>query len=775
MRPLLPRPPGWFSSVAAVMFLIRTTNSCALICLFVISLLLNASARELVVADFNSQSVFNNFSGDHGAFARGDAQIRGGFDTTVFFGPNGAALRLEYSVPLGFCGVWGSILGKQAFPQQTLNFTNLYYPLKNSADNPSRIEKVRVTHVSFWARGDGRGDFEHRLKMEIKSPSTLAGDALFVIPNDAQWRRYDFSLHALSETNLAQVKNLVFVVEDWRNNRRTNGTIYLDDVSLLTDEPPSDPARWGDDALLDVISHRAFAYFLRFTDDLGFALDRSTLSDMVSVGTIGFQLGAYCIGHQRGWGQAQELEQRVETILKNLEALPMGPEADTSRAGYRGFYYHFLAANTGRRKDSNVELSIYDTMLLMYGVLACKEYFPDNAAIQKYSQAVFDRVEWDWFIDRRPGGNQHQFHLDWLPEGPAGGTYRNHIDGQTDEAFMVDVLALGSRTHPAGIETYRARTRSFGSYPRTNSHPILVSWRGSMFNYFFASCWLNFESRGLDLHVEHPVDIWRNNRLAIEANRRFCLDHAGSKTGQASGYYTTYGPNAWGLTACDNLPGPRVRAPSEYFGFGALPSEENVRFRTRAFHAGTIAVYGPASSINYTPSESLAALRHFFSIPRLWSPLFGFGDAYSLDPHYFEAPYDAEGNPTIRAATHLNGPWINSMSMGVNVGPMLLAIENYRTGLMWSLTRKNPEIADGLDRIFGIATIEPEEVAVEHNSPAAVRIRWKPSARASEYAVYGSTDLSDWRLLAAGIKGAEWVDQSVPPGGQRFYLVKAIR
>jgi hypothetical protein len=87
----------------------------------------------------------------------------------------------------------------------------------------------------------------------------------------------------------------------------------------------------------------------------------------------------------------------------------------------------------------------------------------------------------------------------------------------------------------------------------------------------------------------------------------------------------------------------------------------------------------------------------------LWNPLFGFGDAYSLDPHYIEHVYDRTGNPQIRFAGFLNGPWINNMTMGVNVGPMLLAIENYRSGLIWKLTAKNPEIQAGLDRIFGVS------------------------------------------------------------------------
>lgn len=758
------------------MFRIRTAKSLSLSCLLFAALLFRGAGAELSFADYDNQSVFNNFSGDSGAFANGDASISGSFDNRIFHGSSGAALKLRYSVKSGFCGVWNSLLGKETFPQHALNFTNLYGALRNSTGNPSRIEGVRITNFCFWARGDGKGDFEHALKIEFKSAAgKLVGSEVFQIPNDANWKRFELPVSSFGPADLSQMKELVLVIEDWRNNNRAIGTLFLDDLSFTTDEPAITPSRWGDDALLDVISQRAFSYFLRFTDDLGFALDRSTFSDMVSVGTIGFQLAAYCIGHERGWADKQELEARVLKVLKNINSLPMGPEPGTSRSGYRGFYYHFLTANSGLRKDSNVELSIYDTMLLMYGVLTCKEYFSDNPEIQQLSQQLFDRVEWDWYVDHQPGPNQNQFFLEWQPGQNPGGAFYRHVDGQTDEAFMVDVLALGSRTHRVAPETYLARSRVFGVYPLSSPDPILVTWRGSMFNYFFASCWLNFEARGLDLHPTRPVNIWRNNKLAIEANRRFCIAHASELAGEADGFYTSYGENSWGLTACDNLVAPDAMGPSEYFSFGALPSEENLRFNTRALHCGTVAVYGAGSSINYLPKESIAALRHFFEVPRLWNPLFGLGDAFSLDPHYLESPYDPEGNPTIRAAGYLNGPWINSMTMGVNVGPMLLAIENHRTGMTWKLLAKSPEMSAGLDRIFGIATIEPESVVMEHHSAAAVHIRWKAEPEATQYAVFASPDFNHWQLLQSGIKETDWLDHQLPPNTQRFYLIKAIR
>lgn len=656
--------------------------------------------QNLTVSDFNSQGFFNNFSGDTGTFTGKTATVRAVFDTRRHHGTNGASLRVDYSVPSGFCGVWHSLLGRDAYHNQSLNFTNLHGLLRNSRGNPVRVENVRVTNFVFWACGNGDGSFEHKVKLEFKSADGLVDDQLYSIPNTTNWTRYEFPIASLGAGDLSRMKEFVFVIEDWQNDQRTSH-FFLDDYALVTDETPGEVTQLNDDAMLDLISQLAFAHFLRFTDDLGFALDRSTFSDEVSVAAIGFQLAAYCIGHRRGWAPPAELEAKVVRILQNLLRLPAGPEADRKQAGYRGFYYHFLSANLGFRKDENVELSPYDTTLLMFGVLTAKEYFADNIKIQALSEQLYNRVEWNWMVDRAAGPNAKRFRLAWKPGPTEAGTFLGHVDGQTDEALMLDVLALGSKTHRVSFDTYLARNRYTGTYPPGGTNEILVSWGGSLFNYFFADCWMNLRQRGRDQHPTAGRNLAENNRLAIIANRQFCIDN--SATSRANGY-ATYGENSWGLTACDNLVPPHHHTPSEYFAFGAPPTEEALRLGTQPLHAGTIAVYGAASCINFLPAQVIATLRHYFEIPGLWSPLFGFGDAFSLDPHFVEPMSDEMGNPRIVRADYLNGPWVNNMTMGVDEGPMLLAIENYRSGMIWKLTAKNPRIKAGLDTIFGAGT-----------------------------------------------------------------------
>ena len=663
----------------------------------------HAMAEEVTFADYNDQGFFNNFSGDSGVFANGDARMTVSFDNRVFHGTNGASLRVDYSVPTGFCGLWNSTIGKMSYPRHSLDFNNLYDGLRNSTGNPSRVENVHVTNFTFWACGNGQGDFAHQIKVEFKSAAgSLLDSKVFSLPNQTNWTRFVFPVNTASG-DWVHAKEIVFVVENWRNDGRKSH-FFLDDLAFDTDEPAYDAARFSDDALLDLVSQRAFFYFLNFTDDLGFALDRSTFSDIVSAGTVGFQLTAYCIGCERGWADRKELENRVVTILQHLYKLPMGPDTDLSRAGYRGLYYHFLSANAGTRKDEHVELSLYDTALLMYGVLTCKEYFPNNKEIQTLCNRLYDRVEWDWFVDHKAGSHQNQFRLAWMPGPKVEGTFYDHVDGQTDEALMVDLLALGSRTHPVSFATYLSRSRVFASYPRHDADKIMVTWKGSLFNYFFASCWLDFSHRGADRDPVHPWNLWENNKLAVLANRQFCIDHAAPKANSSSDHFATYGQNAWGLSACDNLVAPGSGYMSEYFPFGALPTQENALLGTKALQVGTIPVYGAASSINFAPADTIAALRHYFQIPALWSPVFGFADAFSLDPHYIGTVWDAHGNPQVFYADYLNGSWINHTIMGIDVGPMLLAIDNFRSGKIWKLTGKSPHISAGLNAVFGPVT-----------------------------------------------------------------------
>ncbi len=166
---------------------------------------LSAQAVEVTFSDYNDQGFFNNFSGDSGVFANGDSTMTVSFDNRVFHGTNGASLRVDYSVPTGFCGLWNSTLGKMSFPSHVLNFENLYGDLRNeSTGNPSRVENVHVTQFFVLCLRERA--------LEISAQSGESGiqkcaeggaagqQRLFGFPNQTNWSRFDFPIDT-SSTN----------------------------------------------------------------------------------------------------------------------------------------------------------------------------------------------------------------------------------------------------------------------------------------------------------------------------------------------------------------------------------------------------------------------------------------------------------------------------------------------------------------------------------------------------------------------------------------------
>ncbi|MGO8952367.1 MAG: glucoamylase family protein, partial [Rhodomicrobium sp.] len=114
-----------------------------------------------------------------------------------------------------------------------------------------------------------------------------------------------------------------------------------------------------------------------------------------------------------------------------------------------------------------------------------------------------------------------------------------------------------------------------------------------------------------------------------------------------------YGPDCWGLTSSEGDSGYRPHSPIE--------------------DDGVIAPCAALSSFPYTPQQSARALRYFVSLgSKLWGK-YGFADAF---------------NPTTG--------WYSNEHLAIDQGPIIVMIENYRTGLIWRLFMSCPEISQGL-------------------------------------------------------------------------------
>ncbi|OLK83608.1 hypothetical protein BXOR1_20505, partial [Xanthomonas oryzae pv. oryzicola] len=169
-------------------------------------------------------------------------------------------------------------------------------------------------------------------------------------------------------------------------------------VILVEAQLPPKPVKPPLPPLFSDIERRTFQFFWDTTNELnGLAPDRFPSRPFASIASVGFALTAYPIGIENGWISRNQAIDRTLTTLKFFRDAPMGPHK-TGRAGYKGFYYHFLDMQQGNRYDSWVELSSVDTALLMMGVLFTQSYYdgedPREKEIRQIADTLYKRVDW---------------------------------------------------------------------------------------------------------------------------------------------------------------------------------------------------------------------------------------------------------------------------------------------------------------------------------------------------------------------------------------------
>lgn len=580
-------------------------------------------------------------------------------------------------------------MGNSEFGQtQVLDFTDIYGELSGDSKD--------LEQITFWVKGSGVTNQVHNLKVELKdNRNDFEYTAIRYIPiddSDPTWRKvvldadvtnsdfWSYNLHAPDPTAM---KFLVFVVESSFNE--SSGTFYIDNIQFVdADDSEFSLGEHTDDEFLDLIGQKTFQYFLDWFDPESCQWhDRSTFPDLYSIASSGFGITALVIGDSRGWIDSPLAKERVKCAMENLVSgqSPTDTPSDLNdRNGFKGFFVHFLDKD-GTRKDEGSELSPVDTAILIFGVLAAREYYIDDPEIVDLADTIYRRVEWEFMLDRET----NLFFLAYRPEcgegfavpAPEGGCFSSrtddsplHWDYSTDELMLINTLAIGSPTHPVEPDVFYAWQRTSGEY---GGHNMIHSFFGSLFTYSFSHLFIDYETLGKDNHPDPSlrVDWLENSVQAAMANRQFAIDHQDSTRGDGDDDYTTYGPNSWGLTAADGPCG-------EYHSYGALPAA------LPPTHDGTIAPYGAGMALSFTPSESLDALKNFFSNTDLWRYRFGFGDAFNLDPpicalHWYEH---------------------NHALFGIDQGPLLLAIENYRSGLIWDIVGRNSDVRYALNALF---------------------------------------------------------------------------
>jgi hypothetical protein len=428
----------------------------------------------------------------------------------------------------------------------------------------------------------------------------------------------------------------------------------------------------ADAALLDSLEHRTFAFFWERSDArTGLTPDRWPTPSFSSVAAVGFALTAYPIGAERGWVTRQQAAERTLTTLKFFWSSPQGPQP-AGVIGYKGFFYHFLDMGKGARFET-VELSTIDTSLLLGGVLFCQTYYdrqtPEEVAIRAYADSLYRRVEWTWIQPKKPLVNHR-----WRPED---GFSPSNWQGY-DESMILYILALGSPTFPIDSTGWEAYTRTypwreFYGQAHINFEPL--------FGHQYSHIWVDF--RGIrDAYMRgRGIDYFENSRRATLSQRAYATANPNQWAG--------YAADVWGLTASDGpldstfLLGGRQRQFHTYWARGAAATD--VR------DDGTIAPTAAAASMPFAPEAVMPAIRAMRD--RYGTQLYqqyGFLDAFNPSLRTVLPLHHGRIDPTLG--------WFDNDYLGIDQGPIIAMIENYRSELVWKWMRRSPYIVRGLRR-----------------------------------------------------------------------------
>ncbi len=415
----------------------------------------------------------------------------------------------------------------------------------------------------------------------------------------------------------------------------------------------------SDDELLTMVQEACFHYYWDGAHpQAGMAIEITPGNEnLVAVGSSGFGIMALVVGVEHGFITRQ---QGVERMLKIVRFLS---KADR----FHGAWPHFLDGRTGKvipyfgKYDDGGDL--VETAFLMQGLLTARQYFNRDAKDEKEVRdtvtRLWETVEWDWY---RNGPDKNFLYWHWSPDY---GFHIHHPLVGWNETMIVYLLAIASPTHPVPASMYYSgwagqsdlavayrqgwsRTTEGDHYANGHSYYgiKLDVGEGNGAELFFTHySFLGFDPRG---KKDRYTDYFRNNRNIALIAHAYALENPRKFAG--------YGDDSWGRSAGVNAGGARSE-----------PRDDN----------GTITCTAALASFPYTPEESMKALKHFYRDlgGKLWG-IYGFRDGFNVSEDWYDDVY-----------------------MALNQAPIVVMIENHRSGLIWKTFMKNPEIAPALSAI----------------------------------------------------------------------------
>ena len=462
------------------------------------------------------------------------------------------------------------------------------------------------------------------------------------VPFSVAYQKGDSAIVVTPSSNLPFLNEYIFAVSSALKSVSGKNLSGRVDLDFYTQYDPSNKFPLiSDSALVTLVQQQTFKYFWDFAHPVsGLARERNTSGDVVTTGGSGFGLMAILTGIHRNFISREQGLQRMQTIVSFLK--------NTAQT-FHGAFPHWMNGATGAvqpfsQKDNGADL--VETSFLVQGLLCARQYFNGadaaEAALRDDINTIWKGVQWDWF--RQNGQNVLYWH--WSPD------YQWQMNLPIrgwDEALITYVLAASSPTYSIPKAVYDNGWAQNGAMRNGNAYygytlPLGPALGGPMF--FSHYSFLGLNPFGLsDQYADYQTQVINHARI----------NHAYAKA-NPKGYYG-YSDSAWGLTASD-IPG----------GYTASSPTNDV---------GVIAPTAALSSFPYSPTESMKALKFFYYVlgDKIWKD-YGFVDAFSLDP-----------------------PWFANSFLAIDQGPIIVMIENYRSGLLWNLFMSCPEVKTGLQKL----------------------------------------------------------------------------
>ncbi|MFO7574608.1 MAG: glucoamylase family protein [Bacteroidales bacterium] len=417
----------------------------------------------------------------------------------------------------------------------------------------------------------------------------------------------------------------------------------------------------GDEAMLDSIQQKTFLFFVHeHHPEWGIVKDRSASWAPSSIAASGFGLPCFAIGVERDWMPHEQAAQITLNMLKFYANSTQS--ADTSAAGHEGFYYHFHWMDTGTRAWQS-ELSTVDTGLLLMGIIFARNYYDKDNEVEEEIRSIanflLERVNWDFVMMPNEGEYANTITMGWYPEK---GMHHMGWSGY-NEALFLYILAAGSgmdkieQSYSAWLSTYKWETPYEGL-----SHVAFPPLFGHQFSHVF----IDFRGLGDRYMKEKGIDYFENSRRATYVQRQYASDNPHNWVG--------YDSLCWGVTASDGPTGKYNFNGKEFLGYaGRGTSGPDYNY----FDDGTIAPYGPLSSLPFAPEIVLPTIKSMIERngSKIWGK-YGFYDSFNHTAN-----------------------WVNDDFLGIAQGPMLIMIENFRTGLVWNYVMQDPIIQKGLTKL----------------------------------------------------------------------------